>query len=312
MSNACRHPLEPFPTRRSVENEEAPSVRLKERGENLVETHPKYTAFSAPFNLYKNLKTNSYIITNFTKRNISQRYNRSFLGYIWTMLEPALLAIVYYLLFIVVANYSEKSYPLWVLLGVIGWGMFARIINSTISSLVDNAGIIKQSNLPLEIFSASSALTNLVLTSASLVIVVPFMGYLGIVPTINLWMLPAAILMLMSSAFGIGLMFASANVVFPDVGHVFRFITRAGFFVSPVMWTYEIMYERAGPDSIYFEMIMFNPVVVPLTMMRHSIEGTYPLISTQHYLYAAIFPIIVLVLGSIIFQKMSRGVVKRL
>lgn len=228
------------------------------------------------------------------------------------MLEPALLAIVYFLLFVVIANYSEQRYPLWILLGVISWGMFARIINTTVSSLSDNAGLIKQTHFPLEIYSASSALTNLVLTLASLVVVIPFLLYLDILPGTSLWMLPIGLLMLLLGAWGVGLMFASANVVFPDVGHMFRFITRAGFFISPVMWTYEMMAERTGADSIYFQIIMLNPVVVPITMIRHSFEGTMPTIAAHHYAYAAIFPIIVFIIGSMIFKASSKGVVKRL
>ena len=138
------------------------------------------------------------------------------------------------------------------------------------------------------------------------------MFYLGLEPTSTLWMLPVAMFMLYVSAWGAGLMVASANVVFPDVAHVFRFITRAGFFVSPVMWTYEILIERAGADSPYIDIAMLNPIVVPLTMMKHSVQGTIPDFALQHIIYAVAFPIIVYFLGSMIFTATSRGVVKRL
>ena len=61
----------------------------------------------------------------------------------------------------------------------------------------------------------------------------------------NLWMLPLSIFALMITSWGFGLIFASANVVFPDLAHLFRFITKAGFFVSPVTWT-EMLVVRAG------------------------------------------------------------------
>ena len=228
------------------------------------------------------------------------------------MIEPALLASVYYVLFIIIANHAEPNYPMWVLIGVIGWGMFSRILNGTVNSLNTNSGMIKQSNIPMEVYSFSLATTQLVITVISMLIVVPFMVQLEIAPSTNLWMLPVSILCLMITAWGFGLIFASANVIFPDVAHLFRFITKAGFFVSPVMWTYEMLIERAGSDSVYFDIAMLNPVVVPLTCMRHSIDGTVPSFESIHLIYAAIFPVISYIIGSIVFTKYSRGVVTRL
>ena len=283
-----------------------------ERNPSLMPLHPPVSFYSAPFHTISNLSKNRYLLNNMVKRNLNQRYDKALLGYLWTLLEPALLASIYYVLFIIIANYEDQSYPMLILLGVIGWGLFARILNSTVSTLVSNSGMIKQTGFPLEIYSAADCKTNLVISSISLLTIIPFMFYLDLAPTTNLWMLPVAMFMLYLSAWGIGMMVASANVVFPDVAHAFRFITRAGFFVSPVMWTYELLIERAGSDSPYIDIALLNPVVVPLTMMKHAAQGTMPDFASHHIIYAAAFPIIAYVLGSIIFSATSRGVVKRL
>ena len=284
----------------------------EERSQSLKDLHPKVALLSSAFQIQKNLSKNRYLLKNMVNRNLNQRYNNALLGYLWTLLEPALLALVYYVLFVIIAAYEDKSYPMLILLGVIGYGLFARILNSTVSTLTANSGMIKQSGFSLEIYSASESRTNLVISSISLLTIIPFMFYLGLEPTSTLWMLPVAMFMLYVSAWGAGLMVASANVVFPDVAHVFRFITRAGFFVSPVMWTYEILIERAGADSPSIDIAMLNPIVVPLTMMKHSVQGTIPDFALQHIIYAVAFPIIVYFLGSMIFTATSRGVVKRL
>ena len=283
-----------------------------ERSPSLMPLHPTVSFFSAPFQMIKNLSKNRYLLNNMVNRNLNQRYDKALLGYFWTLLEPALLAAVYYILFVIIANYEDPSYPMLILLGVIGWGLFARILNSTVSTLVTNSGMIKQTGFPLEIYSAADCRTNLMISGISLLTIIPFMVYLDLAPTTNLWMLPAAMFMLYLTAWGIGLMVASANVVFPDVAHAFRFITRAGFFVSPVMWTYELLIERAGSDSPYIDIAMLNPVVVPLTMMKHAALGTMPDFASHHIIYATAFPILAYVFGSIIFSATSRGVVKRL
>ena len=292
--------------------DEAPTPPEAERDPLLRNLHPKIPMLYSPLQVQKNLSNHRYLLNNMVNRNLNQRYNKALLGYLWTLLEPALLALVYYILFVIIANYEDKSYPMLILLGVIGWGLFARILNSTVSTLVTNSGMIKQSGFPLEIYSASDSKTNLVISSISLLTVIPFMFYLDLAPTITLWMMPVAMFMLYLLAWGLGMIVASANVVFPDVAHGFRFITRAGFFVSPVMWTYELLIDRAGADSPYIDIAMLNPVVVPLTMMKHSVQGTLPDFATHHIVYAALFPIVVYILGSMIFTATSRGVVKRL
>ncbi len=279
---------------------------------NLRPFYQKESFIKSPFKLISNLITYKYLVRNLVNRDLNQKYNNALLGYVWTLLEPALLASVYYVLFIIIAKHSEPNYPMWVLIGVIGWGMFSRILNGTVNSLTTNSGMIQQSNIPMEVYSFSLAATQLVITALSMLVVVPFMVYLEIAPTVNLWMLPISILSLMITAWGFGLIFASLNVMFPDVAHLFRFITKAGFFVSPVMWTYEMLIDKAGSESIYFDIAMLNPVVVPLTCMRHSIEGTIPSFELIHVIYAGIFPIISYIIGSIVFTKYSRGVVTRL
>lgn len=288
------------------------SPAKEERSTSLGDLHPKVPLLSAPFQIQRNLSKHRYLLNNMVKRNLSQRYNKALLGYLWTLLEPALLALVYYILFVIIADYEDRSYPMLILIGVIGYGLFSRTLNSTVSTLVSNSGMIKQSGFPLEIYSAAESRTNFVISGISFFTVIPFMIYLSLQPSVGLWMLPVAMYMLYLSAWSVGMMVASANVVFPDVAHVFRFITRAGFFVSPVMWTYELLIERAGADSPYIDLAMLNPIVVPLTMMKHSVLGTYPDFATHHVVYAVAFPIVMYILGSMIFTSTSRGVVKRL
>ena len=63
---------------------------------------------------------------------------------------------------------------------------------------------------------------------------------------------------------------------------------------------------------MYFDIAMLNPVVIPLTCIRHSIDGTAPDFEIVHIIYAALFPVISYLIGSIIFSKYSRKVVTSL
>ena len=110
--------------------------------------HPDFSIFRSPFTLLASVSANLYLVKNLVRRDLNQQYKNAVLGYVWTLLEPALLASVYYILFIIIANHSEPNYPMYVLLGVIGWGMFSRILNGTVNSLSNNSRNDKANKYP--------------------------------------------------------------------------------------------------------------------------------------------------------------------
>ena len=71
---------------------------------------------SSPRIFYTNIMQNRNMIANFIRRDVRIRYRNSLLGYIWTVLQPLLLACVYYFVFTIIANQSERLYPIWVLI----------------------------------------------------------------------------------------------------------------------------------------------------------------------------------------------------
>ena len=101
---------------------------------------------------------------------------------------------------------------------------------------------------------------------------------------------------------------APLNCMQRDVEHLFRFIVRAGFFLSPVMWTYEMALERGS----FGEMVLYNPMVLPLTMARHGIAGESIGIPMAGILGSLGFGITMWFVGSYVFNRYEAGAVKHL
>ena len=81
--------------------------------------HPEPSLLGSPSRFLYNLKKNRSLIYNFIRRDVRIKYRNSILGYIWTILQPLLLAGVYYFVFTIIADQTEELYPIWVLIGVI-------------------------------------------------------------------------------------------------------------------------------------------------------------------------------------------------
>jgi len=275
----------------------------------LRDIHPKHALLLGPLIMFKNIRDNKSMLSNFIQKDIRVRYRNSLLGYIWTVLQPLLLSGVYYFLFTILAGNPEELYPLWVLIGVITWGLFAKSLNGSITSLSSNAGMIKQIYFPREIFSFTTVGSNVVITALSLAVVIPFIFYYELNPGWQIIYIPISFLLIVMMAWGVGMMFAPLNAVHGDVAHLFQFVTKAGFFLSPVMWTIS-MVPSSRMDLIDY--LLLNPMVVPLEMMRSGIDGRPLAIDLNWICYSVSFACISLFIGMIVFIRYERWGVKYL
>lgn len=276
----------------------------------LREQNPEISFFAGPIACLRTIFRDWYLIRNLVKKDLRAKYKRAALGYGWTFLEPFLLAAVYYALFTILAGNPEKLYSMWVLLGVIVWGHFSRSLQGTVACLSRGGGLLKQVYFPREILAFSPVLAQLIVAMLSFTALIPVMIYLNVTPSSSIWMVVAGLILTTMIAMGVGMLFSPLNAISEDVGHLFRFITRAGFFVSPVMWTYEMMLDRAS--SQWVDIVMLNPMVVPLTLVRHGIDGTPLSLELAHILYSVGFAFISLYLGAAVFKRWEAGVVKYL
>ena len=126
--------------------------------------------------------------------------------------------------------------------------------------------------------------------------------------TIYLIYLPVSILLAGFLAIGLGMLVAPINCIQRDVEHLFRFIVRAGFFLSPVMWTYEMALERGA----FGELVLFNPMVVPLTMARNGIAGESLTIPLAGVFGSIGFGVVLWSVGSYVFNRFEAEAVKHL
>ena len=291
------------------------SVSDKAQGETfadrkgLSEINTQDSFVKGPYLIGRNLIRYSYVFSNFIQRDLRLRYRNSLLGYFWSLLEPLLLSGVYYILFIVIAGKADPRYPLWVITGVITWTFFSRAMNGSITSLTKNGELIKQVYLPREIFAVTTVAANLVIAMLSLLVAIPFMVYLDIQPSSQVYLIPLGLLLVSSLALGIGLMFSCMNALNRDIEHFFRFLTRAGLFLSPVMWTMS-MIPASRMELIDY--LLLNPMVVPITMIRSGIDGSELGIGINYVVYSILFCVASLVLGAMIFKRFEAGAVKYL
>lgn len=262
----------------------------------------------APFHLLAELNANRFLVRNLVRREVRGRYRNALLGYAWAFIEPALFALVYWFLFIMLSGNPDEMYAVWVLIGVVVWGCFGKALTGATNSLVGNVRTMHLVYFPRSIFPVTAVGSNLVVTLMSCLVVIPIIAIYDLPLTVHLIWIPVGVFLSALLALGIGMMFAPLNCAQRDVQHFMRFVTRAGFFVSPVMWTAEMAMERGS----WGEAALWNPMVLPITMVRHGVEGKSVDLPFEIIASSLIITLVFYVLGTIIFSKYERQAVKYL
>lgn len=273
-----------------------------------VEVGLKPSLLKAPYYTIKELFRHKFLIKNLVTREVRGKYRNAMLSYTWTFIEPALLAIVYYFLFYMLAGNPDELYSVWVLTGIIVWGCFSKSLTGTVTSLTGNRNTIHLVYFPRIVFPLTSVIGNIVITMMSCIVVIPIIFIFDLPITIYLLLIPISVFLSGFLAIGLGIMLAPLNCMYRDVEHLIRFVVRAGFFVSPVMWTYEMALSRG-----YFgEIATYNPMLTPITLARHGLEGKATTLPSEIILMTLLFGISMWIIGSILFEKYERKAVKYL
>jgi len=274
----------------------------------LEEMWKKRSLIRAPFNFYSDNWSNSYLIRRLIRRDIDSRFRGPWLGYLWAIIEPLLLALVYSFVFGLIVGKADKTYPAIVMVGVICWSLFARSWTTTTKTLSSNASMFQFTKIPKSVFAVSSMLTNYILSLVSLLALIPFIILYDISIGWSILLAPFYLLILGLTGMSLGLLLAPLATRVPDVVNLVNFLARVGFFLSPVMWTYEMLSSKFG-DGIFLVIAHLNPVIVPITLMRDSILGTPAAIPDYGFIMTTCFILASYVIGTMVFQAKAHKVV---
>ncbi len=192
-------------------------------------------------------------------RDVKLKYEESALGYFWSILEPLLLAGVYWFVFSKIGRLKIPDYPLFIISAIMPWLWVSGVISSSTRALTGEAKLIKTSPVPREVWVVRVVGAKGADFLLALPVVALFALFLHHPPTIYLFALPLAILIQAMLLTGVALLLSCLSVIFADVQRLTRVITRLLFYVSPIVYDVRIIKERLGPTLSH--LYQLNPLV---------------------------------------------------
>ena len=237
--------------------------------------------------------------------DLKLRYRNSIFGFFWSFLEPLLMLTVLYLVFTEIFHGTIKYYPLYLLMGLIMWNMFARGTSLGMESILTKSGLITQTYLPREVVVVSGVLTSFFMMVFELIVFSIFMGVFGLMPTITIILLPLMVVILFIFTLGFSFALSSLLVYYRDLRSIWNVILQAAFFAATIIYQITIF-----PENIR-HIISLNPIVPLLDISRNvTIYNKWPDGGDLTYLVAITF--VALCAGYVIFKILDRRIVEEL
>ena len=181
------------------------------------------------------------LITNFAVSDLRIKYRNSVLGFMWTFLEPLLMLGVLYVVFTNVFRNDIEHFPLYLLLGLIVYNAMQRGTDMGLSSIVSKSGLMTQVFIRQEVPAVSATMTAGIMLCLEMVVFGIFMAAFGFLPTATVLLLFPILALELVLILGLNLPLSVLNVRFNDVQFIWRVIMQAGFFLTPIFYTMEIL-----------------------------------------------------------------------
>lgn len=244
----------------------------------------------------KNILQNRFILSELVKKGIRLKYRRSYLGIIWSLLEPLLTMIVLTIVFGTLMGVHDRSFPVYILSGRLLYGFFSQSTTAALKSIRTNSAMIKKVYVPKLLYPLSSVLFNFIIFAISLVVLAGVSVVLGVYPTLYLFQIIVPLLVLLMLSIGCGMILATIGVFFRDMEYLWSVV------LMLIMYTCAIFYlpEKLLKSS-WGWVLKFNPLYCVISNFRSAIFGE-PM-NLKFLAYSLVFSAAAILVGIWMFRK---------
>lgn len=177
------------------------------------------------------------------RKEIRGKYKGSFLGVLWSFVNPLLMTLVYAIVFPFLLRSSQPHYTTFIVIGILPWTWFTSSIAQGTNSILINGGIIKKVYFPRVILPISIITSGLVNFIISCVIILIFLICSGIGFSLYMLYIPLIIIIQYILQLGIILITSSIDVYIRDTEYIINFFISLLFYGTPILYSLEMFPE---------------------------------------------------------------------
>jgi len=238
-------------------------------------------------------------------RDLKRKYANSYLGYAWTLLEPAMLIAVYWLVWGHVARLDIHNYILFISTAMMPWIWFRAAVNGSTDVIYGSSRLVTSISLPREIYPIGLVLTKMVEFFITLPLVWVLAAIYGTPPTKWIFVLPVAIILELFLTTGLALMLSALATLFRDIERALHSVMRVLFYLTPVI------YPTGRLHGKIHDLFVINPLVGIFDMNR-AVFFPETVVTGKMIAISVIGSLGFFVVGWATFMKLERPMLKEL
>lgn len=255
--------------------------------------------------VFTNLYKYRELLKSNIKKEIRGKYKGSFLGILWSFLNPLLTVAVYAIVFPYIMRVKTDNYLIFLICGVIPWTFFTTAINQGMITIRTNAGIVKKVYFPREILPISVVMSALVNFFISCIIILIFCIVGGVGISWHLLLLPVVAIIQFCLTLGLVLGLSAINIYIKDTEYIVQFLINMLFYGTPILYTATLF-----PKSLQW-ILYLNPMTHIIDAYRN-IFMYHQMIGLNSFIYMVGISLIILIIGLLVFRKLEKGFAEEL
>ena len=211
---------------------------------------------------WQDIVRHGHLLYNLVYRDLTVRYKRSVIGFLWTMLNPLLLMIIFVVIFSTLFRFAVPHYETYFLSEFLPWTFFAQTTVSSMLSMSWNGSLMKRVRVPKSIFTLATTLSGMVNLLLSYVPLLLIMAILGVPIRPAILFLPISFVIVAIFTFGVSLALSAVAVYFVDVREMYQVGLTALMYMCPIIYPISIVPAR------FRSIIAMNPLVYLFQILR--------------------------------------------
>ena len=249
--------------------------------------------------MLKNLYKYRYLLYEIVKKNIKLQYRNSVLGVFWTFLQPLLTTLVLVLVFSNIfgkSNEAVLNYPVYLLCGRLIYEFYTQSTKRAMRSIRLSASVIKKVYIPKYIYPISNVVSTMITFLVSMLVLVVFILYFQFFSD-NPVNVSGYILFTLS--IGVGLILSVLEVFFKDIEYLYDVFCMLIFYLTPIFYNVS---QLNIESKIVLTALKANPLYSIVSMFRSCVLFGQ-MWDWNQFLYATVFSVALVIIGSIVFYK---------
>jgi lipopolysaccharide transport system permease protein len=208
------------------------------------------------------------LVASLVVRDLKVRYKSSVLGFVWSLLNPILMMLVFYVVFTVLLARGIQAFPLFILSALLPWHFFATSVAAGLKSVVAHASLVKKVYFPREVLPLALVLANLVNFLLAIPVLIILMVVFAAPFTWNLVYFPLILVIELLFVLGVTLALSAIYVFFRDTEVIVEVLLTAWFFLTPIFYRMDDLTQAWHGLDVKRIMYIVNPMASIIESFR--------------------------------------------